>query len=227
MDALSLLLGLPCVGLLALLAVLVPLQIRAERERKDAVRHWAARNGWQVAEQTRQQWTSRLPGRNSNGVGMTLTGPVGGRWVTVAEYYYETTDSDNSTTRHHFVVVVVRLDRPLPPVKVATRGALSQLGRSLFGDKPTATGHPVFDSRFRVIAPDERAAHQLIGPPLIEAHLTGAVPPWSVLGHDLLVHYPGRLRAPETIPAYLAPVLRVAGLLGAGHRPWVTVPPRR
>ncbi|MEV6280819.1 hypothetical protein [Nocardia sp. NPDC051832] len=106
------------------------------------------------------------------------------------------------------------------------RGALSQLGRSLFGDKPTATGHAVFDSRFRITAPDEWAAHQLIGPPLIEAHLAGTVPLWSVLGQDLLAHYPGRLQA-GMIPACVPQLLRVADLLGDGIGPWLTVPPRR
>ncbi|MEU8900085.1 hypothetical protein [Nocardia sp. NPDC048505] len=213
-------------GFVVLLAVVVPAQLRAERRRREARRAWAWQHGWHYEERPRVAWTGRMPGRNARGVRWMMTGRIGQRWVSVADYYYESSSGD-STSTHNYVAVVVQLERPLPWVGVAARGAFSQLGRSLFGDKPTATGHPGFDSRFRVEAAEPRWAHELIGRPLIEAHLANAVPCWSVAGNQLLAHYSGKLGAPELMGRYADPLLRVADLLGQGVEPWVTVPPPR
>ncbi|MEV6280818.1 hypothetical protein [Nocardia sp. NPDC051832] len=107
MDAWALLFGLPCVGLLVLMVLLAKQQARAERERKDALHRFAAHEGWQVSAGSRPPWTSRLPGSNPNGVGLTMTGRVGQRWVTVADYFYETSDSEGSKKRHPLSVVLV------------------------------------------------------------------------------------------------------------------------
>lgn len=208
-----------------LLAVGIPLSIRAERSRKAAIRQWAAANGWAFAESGRAQWTARLPGRDSRGLGVILSRQLGGRWVTVAEYSYRTTSSSRSsttgtttttTTTHHFVVAVVQLDRMYPPIAVLPRGLLSQLGRSLFGDKPTATGNALFDKQYKIVTADPGCAKALLGPPLIGAHIAGAVPPWTLVGAELLTCVPasGPLRDPATIPGYVAPLLHVAALLG-------------
>lgn len=212
------------VSFVVLLAVAIPLSIRAERSRKENFRQWAAAHGWAFAESGRAQWTARLPGRNSRGLGVTMSRQLGGRWVTVAEYLYRTSSSSTSTTgttsttttTHHFVVVLVLLDRMYPPIEVLPRGLLSQLGRAMFGDKPTATGNVLFDSQYRIRTGDPGCAKALVGPPLIDAHLARAVPPWSLVGAELLtcVRVSGALRDPSAIPGYAAPLLHVAELLG-------------
>ncbi|WP_174183310.1 hypothetical protein [Nocardia barduliensis] len=206
-----------------LLAVVVPLGIRAERARKATLRQWATARGWTFAESSRAHWTARLPGRNSRGLGVTMSGQLGGRWVTVADYSYQTstssspsTTSTTTTTTHRFIVVLVLLDRAYPPIAVVSRGLLSQLGRAIFGDKPTATGNVLFDAQYRIVTPDPACAEALVGPLLIRAHIAKAVPHWSIVGAELLTCVPTsrKLRDPNLIPGYVAPLLHVAELLG-------------
>ncbi|WP_433193162.1 hypothetical protein ACQP1G_31105 [Nocardia sp. CA-107356] len=211
----------PIALVVVLLAVLIPLSIRAERARRAGLWQWATQHGWTFAESSRPPWMSRLPGHRRQRLGVTLTGQIGGRWVTVADYSYETTststsgDSTHTTPHtHRFIAVVVLLDRPLPAASVRSRGAISKLGRSLFGDKPTATGYEFFDSRFRITAADPDYARWLVGKPLRDAHLAGAVPDWSLAGQELLMYTPGQLRDPRAIPALAGPLNQVADLLG-------------
>lgn len=97
-----------------------------------------------------------MPGRNRRGVTRALVGVQQGHQVSVAEYRYtETSSSGNNTTSsttHHFIVAVVHLDGPGATIAVQHRGALSKLGRSIFGDRATALGDERFDSRWRVTA---------------------------------------------------------------------------
>ncbi|BDT93714.1 hypothetical protein IFM12275_36900 [Nocardia sputorum] len=211
-------------SVVVLLAIVIPLSISAERSRKETLRQWAAAHGWAFAESGRAQWAARLPGHNSRGLGVTMSRQIGGRWVTVAEYSYRTTSSTGSsttdttttTTTHHFVVVLVLLDRMYPPIEVLPRGLLSQLGRAMFGDKPTTTGNVLFDSQYRIVTADPSYAKALVGPPLIDAHIARMVPPWSLAGAELLtfVKTSSALRDPSAIPGYAAPLLHVAELLG-------------
>jgi hypothetical protein len=210
------LLGVVMIGLLV---VVVPLSIRAERARKEALWRWATAHGWTFVESSRPPWASRLPSGHHGRVGVTLTGMLGGRWVTVADYSYQTTSTvadSTTTTIHRFIVVLVQLDRPHPPVAVVGRGLVSQLGRALFGDRPTATGNVMFDSQFRITAADPKYAGWLVGPPLFAALIAGAVPQWSVVGTELLTYKATshRLSDPSSIPWLAAPLLHVADLLG-------------
>jgi hypothetical protein len=202
-------------GIIALVVVLVRNSQQQERVRKAVIWDWAVAHGWGFIEATRAPWTARLPGRNSRGLGVSLTGHIGGRWVTVSEYSYQTT-SDNSTTTHYFIAVVAQLDQMYPPIDVQQRGLFSQFGRALFGDKPTATGNVLFDSQFRIDTADPVYAKRMVTPRLIEAHIARAVPFWSLVGTELLTYVStsGKLRDPNSIPGYAAPLLRVAALLG-------------
>jgi hypothetical protein len=212
------LVAVPVVLFVVLLAVL-PMAIHADRARRAILREWAAAHGWTYSASSRAPWTTRLPGRNGRGLGVTMSGQFGGRWVTVAEYSYRTTSSNGdstTTTTHRFIVVLVLLDRMYPPVGVYHRGLLSQLGRAMFGDKPTATGNVLFDSRFKIAAADPVCAKALVGPRLIDAHIARAVPQWSIVGAELLTCIPasGKLRDPNQVIDYAASLLRVADLLG-------------
>lgn len=197
--------------------VLITVAVRAERRRKRALWQWATQHGWMFAEHSWAQWVSRLPGGGRRALGVTMSSMLGGRWVTVAEHSYTTTTSsgDSTTTQtHHYIAVVVVLDRPLPAVAVTGRGAMSKVGRALLGDRPTATGYAGFDARFRIKSADPNFARWLVGKPLIDAHLAGVVPDWSLVGQELLTYRPGRLRDPNAIPALAAPLAQVADLLG-------------
>lgn len=197
--------------------VLITVAVRAERRRKRALWQWAAQHGWTFAERSWAQWVSRLPGGGRQTLGVTMSGMLGGRWVTVAEHSYTTTSSsgDSTTTQtHRYIAIVVVLDRPLPAVAVTGRGAMSKVGRALFGDRPTATGSAGFDARFRIKSADPSFARWLVGKPLIAAHLAGVVPDWSLAGQELLTYRPGQLRDPNAIQALATPLTHVADLLG-------------
>ncbi|MGV9410373.1 hypothetical protein ACWDOP_10700 [Nocardia sp. NPDC003693] len=212
-------------GFFGLMMLAAASSARAERERVDRLYSWAAMAGWRVHHRSDAPWTGRLPGRNRHGIGISLVGHIDGRWVTVAEYSHETTSTRSSgdstvtdTTTHRYLVTVVHLDRPYPLLSVRTQGMWSLLGRALFGDRKTATGNPLFDYTFRIDAGDPAYAKAMVGPHLIEAHIAGAVPLWSLAGTDLLTYVPNvRLSDPRAIPGYAAPLLRVADLLGHGE----------
>ncbi|MGW3541192.1 hypothetical protein [Nocardia niigatensis] len=218
MEALVVLFGVLVAIPVLLVAVAVPIGIKAERDRKARLREWAVANGWTFQERSSAPWTARLPGRNRRGLGVTVTGRMSGRWVSVAEYSYETTtstgDSTTSTT-HRYLVGLILLDRPHPALAVAQRGLMSQFGRALFGDKPTATGNVLFDARFRIAAADTAHAKAMISPALIAAHIAGTVPQWSLVGNELLAVVPGgKLQDPNVIPWFAGRLSGVADLLG-------------
>ncbi len=220
------LIGVVCATLVALIVVAAVISARRERERRERLRHWATRYEWAYVERPAVDWTARLPGRNRRGVSLLLSGVLDGHPVSVAEYSYTethtstthnasgTTSTSTSSTTHHFVVVVVRLPRPGPSVEVVPRHGLSKLGRALFGDRPTALGYEPFDRAFRIAAKDPGAARYLVGPALAGEHIAGRVPAWSLHGTELVTYRSGRLGPPEQIPDLVAPLLRVATLLG-------------
>ncbi|MFD7846891.1 hypothetical protein ACFV4K_28660 [Nocardia sp. NPDC059764] len=128
-----------------------------------------------------------------------------------------TSSSGDSTTTHthRFIVVLVLLDRPHPWLAVQRRGLMSQFGRALFGDKPTATGNVMFDAQYQISAADASHAKAMISPPLIAAHIANAVPQWTLQGNGLLGYFPaGKFNDPNLIPGYAGPLLHVADLLG-------------
>jgi hypothetical protein len=197
---------------------------RKERARQEALRQWAAHNGFQYLRRPADDWGRRMPGRNRRGVTVALSGPPGGRPVTIAEYFYtHTTSSRNSSTgrssdtthTYHFVLTVARLRRPAPPIAVHRRGAVSRFGRQLFGDKATAIGYEPFDRDYRVVAPDPRQVRGLLSGALVAEHVAGRLPDWSVEGDEVLTFREGRIGDPGTILAELAPVARVADLIDA------------
>lgn len=210
--------GVVFVGLVVLVVFGVVAASRRERERQDRIRRWATQHGWRVAVSPTVDWVKRLPGGNRRGVSLLVSGQLRHRHVGVAEYSYSTESTDSrgssSTTTYNFIVIAVRLTASYPPLAVEARGALSRLGRAMFGDKPAATGHDNFDRRFRVQTRDPAYAHTMVGPALITEHLAGRVPEWSLAGHDLLAWQAGILEDPRQVPTLAAPLMRVADLLG-------------
>jgi len=145
--------------------------------------------------------------------------------VSVGEYSYTETTTSTSTdangamststssNTYHFVVIVVMLATAFPPMSLAPRGALSKLGRAMFGDGSTATGDPRFDKVFRIRTTAPQAVPHVFRPQLIAETLAGGLGAWSLSGQQLLAYQPGRLADPALIPALAWPLVRVAGLL--------------
>ncbi|MET8651303.1 hypothetical protein [Nocardia aurea] len=215
--------GAVLIGTLLMLACFLMVTTRSaqeEQRRSDALRQWAVHHGWQWAAAYPAPWTVRMPGANPHGVGYGFTGIADGRRVTVTEYTHRTRkrraldEGSTRTVTHHHVVTIVHLDRPHPPVAVAARGVLSAFERAVFGERPVATGNLWFDNRFWIVSRDPGYVRHLIGPDLMAAHIAGVVPLWSVTGNHLVSYSPGRLNHLPAIPTHIAPLLRVASLLG-------------
>jgi hypothetical protein len=141
--------------------------------------------------------------------------------VGVADYTYTTVRYSTgpngqalpTTTTHTLLVTAVRLPHRYPAIAVVRRGALSRLGRTLFGDGASATGNAEFDRRFRIRTRHPDLARALVGPALIAEHLAEHIPTWSLADHDLITWREGKITDPELIPALAAPLMRVARLL--------------
>ncbi|MEO3819552.1 hypothetical protein [Plantactinospora sp. B24E8] len=221
MDHLPLFVGIACLGVTVLFVVAMVSTAKRERKRRDRLTRWAHQHGWTITPYPAVDWGRRLPGGNPRGVSLAVSAVVAGRPVSVAEYSYTetqtTTTSDGqggtSTTQttqtHSFTVVVVRLTRAYPGLTVEPRPPMSRLGQRLTGGGK-ATGHDGFDRRYRVRGGDPGTISRLIGPALIDEHLAGTVPSWSVYGPELLSYRPGVIDMPEHIPALVGPLLRVA-----------------
>lgn len=184
--------------------VFLPVFRHRDRPRRDNFARWAGAHGWRYDDRSHPAWTARLPGHDSGTVTFILTGMVGNRLVTAAEYRFGP---------HRFTVVVVHLDRPYPPLTVLDRHLSREIGDAFAGSTPFHTGHAAFDRRFRVTAVDQRYARLMLDPVVIQAQLDGPVERWSLAGRDLLTYTPGKARSPAAIPELARPVLHLADLL--------------
>jgi hypothetical protein len=202
---------------LGLVVVSVVVNGHRERRRRDHLRLWAKHHGWYLREQPSVDWGERLPGRNRRGVSLSVHGTVNGRTVAVAEYSYTTSSTDgqgNSTSEtHRFVVTAVRLPTMYPTLWVERRTGLSKLGRAVFGDAATAIGDERFDRMYRIRTVVPVQVHSVLSPALVNEHIEGRLPVWSIQGTELLSYQKGRIESPEQIPALAAPLVRVAELL--------------
>jgi hypothetical protein len=210
------------VGIVLVLAIpLLLIARRRERRWAQALTAWAASLGFTAYPAgTEVRWTERLPGRRSSGVRYLFAGQRGGRTVGVAEYeYHETTSTSvngqlqTSTVTHRYLVCVVDVGTTFPAIEVVERSSGSKLWRWLTGPKDTEIGVPEFDERYRIATDQPEIAKQLIRPALVQAHVAGSVPPWSLYGSDLLAYWPGRLEPQRALPA-LDALLYVADLFG-------------
>ncbi|GAA3449788.1 hypothetical protein [Dactylosporangium matsuzakiense] len=222
MDSSVIVAGLVCIAAVFVLLVLAAVvSRRRERERRERLEVWAVQHRWQYVPRPVNEWWRRLPGHNKRGVSLALSGVVGGRPVSVAEYSYTTTSTtsgpDGSTSTssqtHHFIVWVVRVRGSWPELSVHRRGAVSRFGRTLFGDRATALGYEPFDSAFRIRAARPETVRTVFGRDLVAEQLSGRLPEWSLYGGDLMVVESGRLAEPDGIPARFGPLVRVADLI--------------
>lgn len=189
------------VALLVLLVVRqIGVQSRREKGRQEALEQWARAHGWQIVRRPEFEWVRRVPGRNQRGVSLAVSGTLQGRPATIAEYSYRSNEET-----HRYVLLLVRLDHDHPAMAVYRRSSLSKLGRTLFGDTPTAVGNEPFDREYRVTG--------VVTAALVNEHVAADLPPWSLEGRELLTYRVGRIDDPATIPAELEPLLRVADLI--------------
>ncbi|GAB2832711.1 hypothetical protein GCM10027176_41220 [Actinoallomurus bryophytorum] len=172
--------------------------IRAERHKRDTLYAWTMTNGWQMHEgDVNTSWRQRLSGLRQFGIRRIVFSTVHGLPVTVADCHYttESTDGEGRSTsqRVNLSVFVARLPGGWPDIEVRNRRMGSRFMRALGRQSPVEIGHAEFDRRFKVVTADPRAAHVLLSPALVDAHLRNQAPPWSLRGGELMTIEQGRL----------------------------------
>jgi hypothetical protein len=212
--------------LLFFVALPVSLSMRRTRLHREwwaVLLAWAHRHGWTVTQDPSVDWTARLPGQRADGVSLLVSGAVDGRPVALAQYSYTTASTvmvgntmTPSSTTHECVVCLARVPAELRHLSIAVehRSGLSKLGRRIAGDSPTAIGNEEFDRRFKVWAQPAEVAQRVIGPALAAELLAGHLTMWSLQNGMLIAYHEGRIGDPDTFDALLAPLIRVATLLG-------------
>jgi hypothetical protein len=191
---------------------------RAERRRLDALYAWTMANGWQLVEgDVGTTWRHRLAHLSRFGIRRLVHSVVHGLPVTAADCHYTSHSTDGNGNSQSTVVgmsvFVARLPGRWPDVEVRGRHLGSRLMRALGRQSPIETGHPVFDQKFSVVAMDPHAARSLLTPALVDAHLRGQAPPWSLQGGELMLISTGRLN-PEGIRAEIERLGWLAEMLG-------------
>jgi hypothetical protein len=207
-------------GVTVLVIALGRAAARAERRRRDALYAWTMTCGWQLHDgDLATSWRHRFAHLPRFAIRRLATGSVHGLPMTAADCHYvtHTTDAQGNaqTSTVNLTVLVARLPGRWPDIEVRDRGLASRFMRALGRQSPVEIGHPAFDQRFRVETADPRAAHVLLSPALVDAHLRGQAPLWSLHGGELVIVEAGRL-APERLGPGIQRLGWLAELLG--HR---------
>jgi hypothetical protein len=172
-----------------------------EQNHRRGLQAWAMSRGLAVREGGGGDWMKSLPHGRQADVTVQLYGTWQGRPVIVADYWYVTSRSAGRTTRsrrtQHLAVVIAHLETAYPPVVLHSRG-LGGLGlgiaQAMDPHPANLTGDPEFDNRFRIEA-SEPGAGGLVTAQVIEATLGARLPPWQLQGQDLVIAWPGSLKA--------------------------------
>lgn len=188
---------------------------KAERRRAEALYAWSTANGWRMREgDVPAAWRQRLAHLPRFRVRRLVYGTMGGLPVTAADCHYTAHSTDgqgnSQSSDVSLSVFVTRLPGIWPDIEVRGRRLGSRLLRALGRSSRVEVGHPLFDQRFTVEAADPRAAHAVLSPALVDAHLRGLAPQWSLRGGELLVTETGRLTPEDVLPG----AQRVAWLAG-------------
>lgn len=194
--------------LLMLLAVpallVVPWWLTHRRTRR--VQEWARQVGWTYVGWDRglaRRWRGRPFGTgDARRVRELVVGQWGGRPAQSFRYEYTTGSGKNrSTTTHH--VVSLALPAYLPTVELTPESVLTRVA-SAFGGQDIQLESEDFNRAWRITAPDERFAHAVLHPRLMERLLQADARgvPLRIEGTDILCWTGGAPRL-ETIATRL------------------------
>ncbi|MGH3887375.1 MAG: hypothetical protein ACRDSZ_12555 [Pseudonocardiaceae bacterium] len=203
-----------------------------DRRYRDKIAAWAAAQGWNYREGGGGSWTQGLEQGIARGVELQMEGSRRDRQVTVAHYWYQTRESRQEprqeycggqwTTRwetniytvtHDLTVLAVHLPSVYPEISVESRGLGSRIAHSFGWRDRNRLEQDSFDHAYRVRTEDPELGRSVVTPALVEAHLAGTVPLWSLRDHDLFTTWEGKIRV-DLVPNRLDQLLDVADLLG-------------
>jgi hypothetical protein len=201
-----------------LIIVVIRAGAKAERRRLDALYAWSMANGFRLVEgDVNTPWRHRLAHLSRFGIRRLVHSVVYGLPVVAADCHYTTHSTDANgnaqSTTVSLSVFVARLPGSWPDIEVRNRHLGSRLLRALGRQSAIETGHPMFDQRFSVAATDPHAVRALLTPALVDAHLRGQAPAWSLHGGELMLVSSGRLN-PDGIRPEIERLGWLAQLLG-------------
>lgn len=166
---------------------------RAAAERRRRLEDWARARGWHYSagdDRLVRHWNGP-PFVGRGWATDVFTGEVDGRSFTAFEYGYEEGSGDDSVTRR-FQVTALALPVPLPMLWIAPERAFNRFTRRL-GSQDIDFESAEFNRTFVVRADDERYAHAVIHPRMMEYLLRSPAREQSIRieGNTLLMWEPG------------------------------------
>jgi hypothetical protein len=161
-----------------------------QKKRREAFEQWALTNGWtfQGSDRSLATFANGQPfgqGRERRATEV-LRGVFDGRPALSFTYAW-TTGDDKDRTRHTNHVVALGLPTFLPTVEVTPDGLGAKLAK-LVGGQDMQFESAEFNRQFRVQSSDERTAHAIVHPRLMERLLRDgtAGQPWRIEGTWIL-----------------------------------------
>ncbi|MCL3863176.1 hypothetical protein [Actinotalea sp. K2] len=185
-----------------LVLLLVPVAAAAalwyHHRRLTGIKEWAGRMGWSYVGSDRSlasRWSRQPFGTgHARRVSEALTGPFQGRQAVSFTYRYTTGSGKNQTTVTHHVLAM-RLPAFLPTLELTPDGLGARLAKVLGGQDIQFESED-FNQAWRVVAPDNRFAHDVVHPRLMERLLRADARGLSmrIEGTDILCWSPGATR---------------------------------
>lgn len=199
--------AVPVAGIIALALYLAGKRRDALRARAQA----AAQVGWFPVPPN--PWLAEVAAglfQRGTAVGM-VAGDFRGRGVCALDYQYTTTSSNGettTTTTHECHVIALNLPAALPPLRVSrdTKLARMFIGRDLELESKA------FNEAFRVGCADDRYAHAVLHPRMMEWMLANPGLQWQISGNALVSWGAGMWSVPDAL-ARLEAMNRVIDLL--------------
>jgi hypothetical protein len=166
--------------------------VRAKK-RRELFAGFAAQQGWSFLPSNdglAGQWSGEpFQTGDHRRVKNALSGAFNGHQMVAFDYSYQTHTTDShgrrTTHTHHFGVVVLQLPGALPQLQVTHEGLLGGMANAI-GFRDLQFESEQFNRAFRVKADDERYAHAVVTPRMMELLLARGEIGWRIAGNSLI-----------------------------------------
>jgi hypothetical protein len=182
-------------------ATIIGLVLWAAGRRRDFLRaraHAATQHGWiQVPP---SPWLSEVAGRvyQRGRPGEMVAGDFRGRGMCALDYTYTTTSSNGettTTTTHQVHLVGLNLPVALPPLTLTKDSGFKRM----FGGRDLELESKAFNDTFRISCADDRYAHAVLHPRMMEWMLYNPGLEWQFAGNALVSWGTGSWTVPDTL----------------------------
>lgn len=195
-------------------AAIIGLVLWAAGRRRDFLRaraHAAAQYGWFRVPPS--PWLSEVAGRvyQRGRPGEMVAGDFRGRGMCALDYTYTTTSSNGettTTTTHQVHLVALNLPVALPPLTLTKDSGFKRM----FGGRDLELESKAFNDTFRISCADDRYAHAVLHPRMMEWMLYNPGLEWQFAGNALVSWGTGSWTVPDTL-ARLEAMSRLVDLI--------------